>query len=83
MGHDIRAKVGTSLAVDHQKIISALKTRLGTRSKAQLERHLNELIADVNRYWNVVQRRSREAREFLSTDQASAEKMSSDWPSYL
>jgi GntR family transcriptional regulator, transcriptional repressor for pyruvate dehydrogenase complex len=54
---DIRAKVGTSLAVDHQKIISALKTRNSALARSAMERHLNELIADVNRYWNVVQRR--------------------------
>jgi DNA-binding FadR family transcriptional regulator len=54
---EIRAKVGTRLAVDHQKIISALKTRNSALARSAMEQHLNQLIADVNRYWSVVQRR--------------------------
>ena len=54
---EIRTKVGTSLAVDHQKIISALKTRNSSLARKAMERHLNELIADVDRYWNLVLRR--------------------------
>jgi GntR family transcriptional regulator, transcriptional repressor for pyruvate dehydrogenase complex len=54
---EIRTKVGTRLAVDHQKIISALKTRNSSLARKAMERHLNQLIADVDRYWNLVLRR--------------------------
>ena len=54
---EIRAKVGTRLAVDHQKIISALKTRNSALARNAMERHLNQLIADVDQYWTVVLRR--------------------------
>jgi GntR family transcriptional regulator, transcriptional repressor for pyruvate dehydrogenase complex len=57
---EIRTKVGTSLVVDHQKIISALKERNSSLARKAMERHLNRLIADVERYWNrVVARKSR------------------------
>ena len=54
---EIRTKVGTHLAVDHQKIISALKTRNSSLARKAMESHINQLIADVNRYWNVILRR--------------------------
>ena len=54
---EIRAKVGTRLAVDHQKIITALKTRNASLARKAMERHLNELIADVERYGNLIVRR--------------------------
>jgi GntR family transcriptional repressor for pyruvate dehydrogenase complex len=54
---EIRNKVGTRLAVDHQKIISALKRRNSSLARRAMERHLNQLIADVERYGNLVLRR--------------------------
>jgi len=57
----IRTKVGTRLAVDHQKIISALKKRNSSLARKAMERHLNQLIADVERYGNLVLRRKSRA----------------------
>ncbi|MGB0010889.1 MAG: FCD domain-containing protein [Candidatus Sulfotelmatobacter sp.] len=54
---EIRAKVGSRLAVDHQKIILALKTRNVSLARRAMEQHLNELIADVERYGKLVVRR--------------------------
>ena len=54
---EIRNKVGTRLAVDHQKIISALKRHNSSLARSAMERHLNQLIADVERYGNLVLRR--------------------------
>ena len=58
---EIRTKVGTRLAVDHQKIISALKKRNSSLARKAMERHLNQLIADVERYGNLVLRRKSRA----------------------
>lgn len=58
---EIRTKVGTSLVVDHVKIISALKERNPSAARRAMERHLNQLIADVERYWNLVLRRKSRA----------------------
>lgn len=57
----IRTKVGTRLAVDHEKIISALKTRNPSLARKAMEQHLNQLMADVDRYWNSVLRRKSRA----------------------
>jgi len=63
---EIRAKVRTRFAVDHQKIISALKTRNSSLARDAMEQHLDQLIADVNRYWKVVlRRRSRKLKSIL------------------
>ncbi len=53
---EIRNKVGTRLAVDHKKIISALKKRNSSSARKAMERHLNQLIADVERYGHQVLR---------------------------
>jgi GntR family transcriptional regulator, transcriptional repressor for pyruvate dehydrogenase complex len=58
---EIRNKVGTRLAVDHQKIILALKKRNSSLARRAMERHLNQLIADVERYGNLVIRRKSQA----------------------
>ena len=58
---EIRTKVGTSLVVDHEKIISALKERDASGARKAMERHLNELIDDVEKYWNSVLRRKSQA----------------------
>lgn len=60
---EIRTKVGTRLAVDHQRIISALKTRNSSLARKAMERHLSQLIADVDRYWNQLRRKPRASSE--------------------
>ncbi len=53
----IRAKVGTRLAVDHEEILDAMKTRNATLARKAMENHISKLIADVERYWEQVFRR--------------------------
>jgi GntR family L-lactate dehydrogenase operon transcriptional regulator len=56
---EIRNKVGTRLAVDHERIISALKKRDSSLARKSMESHLNQLIADVERYGaHVIRRKS-------------------------
>ncbi len=47
----IRSRMGTRLAVDHEKIISALKDRDTLSARRAMERHIDQLVADVERYW--------------------------------
>jgi GntR family transcriptional repressor for pyruvate dehydrogenase complex len=60
---EIRTKVGTRLAVDHQEIIAALKKRNSSLARNAMERHLTDLIADVDRYWHFVLRKKSRRRE--------------------
>jgi DNA-binding FadR family transcriptional regulator len=47
----IRNRMGTRLAVDHEKIISALKDRDTSSARRAMEHHIDQLAADVDRYW--------------------------------
>jgi len=72
---EIRTKVGTGLVVDHEKIISALKERDASTARKAMERHLNELIADVEKYWGLVlKRNSRLLRTHSNGERASHRK---------
>jgi DNA-binding GntR family transcriptional regulator len=51
----IRAKVGTRPVVDHhEEIIKAIKARQPAQARHAMERHIDKLIADVDRYWEQV-----------------------------
>lgn len=47
----IRTRMGTRLAVDHEKIISALKDRDTLSARRAMEKHIDQLATDVERYW--------------------------------
>ena len=50
----IRAKVGGRLVVDHEEIINAIKKRDPEMARRAMAKHLDKLIADVDRYWEQV-----------------------------
>jgi GntR family L-lactate dehydrogenase operon transcriptional regulator len=50
----IRAKVGGRLVVDHEEIVNAIKTHKPDQARWAMERHLDKLISDVDRYWGQV-----------------------------
>ena len=50
----IRAKVGGRLVVDHEEIVSGIKQRNPDLARRAMERHLDKLILDVDRYWEQV-----------------------------
>jgi DNA-binding FadR family transcriptional regulator len=54
----IRTKVGTSLVVDHEEIISAMKSRNPAAARIAMQQHISKLIGDVERYWNEAFRRT-------------------------
>jgi GntR family transcriptional repressor for pyruvate dehydrogenase complex len=57
----IRAKVGSSLVVDHGEIVVALKGRDATLARRAMERHIDRLVHDVEQYWKLF-------REAVATD---------------
>lgn len=56
----IRAKVGTSLVVDHENILSALKERNAALARRAMERHIDKLVEDVERYWKLFREAARD-----------------------
>ena len=54
----IRAKAGSSLGVDHEKIILAVKNRNPSRAQGEMHRHITKMIAEVEHYWEDVFRQS-------------------------
>jgi len=50
----IRAKVGGQLVVDHEEIIKAIREHNPERARKAMVKHLDKLIADVDRYWEQV-----------------------------
>ncbi len=50
----IRAKVGGRLVVDHEEIINAIRAHQPDLARKAMERHMNKLISDVDRYWEQV-----------------------------
>jgi DNA-binding FadR family transcriptional regulator len=55
----IRAKVGTSLVVDHENIVSALKARDASLARQAMERHIDQLLEDVERHWKLFRKATR------------------------
>jgi GntR family L-lactate dehydrogenase operon transcriptional regulator len=50
----IRTKVGGRLVVEHEPVVKALKARDPERARKAMQQHLDQLIADVDRYWEQV-----------------------------
>ena len=50
----IRKEVGSTLIADHKDILSTLKSGSSRKAEDAMSRHINNLIADVNKYWNRV-----------------------------
>lgn len=47
----IRTAVGSRLVIDHRAILSAIAARDPNAARAAMERHLDKLVDDLNRYW--------------------------------
>ena len=50
----MRAKVGTRLVADHDKIIQAIRDRKPELAREAMQEHLTRLISDVTQYWEQV-----------------------------
>jgi GntR family L-lactate dehydrogenase operon transcriptional regulator len=50
----IRAKIGGRLVVDHEAIINAIRNHNPEQARKAMIKHLDKLIADVDRYWEQV-----------------------------
>lgn len=47
----IRSRVGTSLVVDHDDVIKAIREKDPKQAREAMENHMTRLISDVDHYW--------------------------------
>lgn len=50
----IRAKLGARLSADHEEIIRSIKARDSDAARKAMQRHIDNIIADMDRYWKQV-----------------------------
>ncbi len=60
----IREKVGSTVVIDHKKILEALQKRDPGAAEGAMAAHMENVIKDVNKYWNIVH--GQESSEHIS-----------------
>lgn len=52
----IRERVGSAIVADHQKILEAIEQRDPLKAEQTMTVHIENVMADVNKYWDIVNR---------------------------